>query len=374
MKFSTFHAFMLADAKVGGAVTEGPGFNTSPAKAIQDELELIEYADELGYDTCWVREHHFTQYGFLPNTMSLLAHAAARTERIRLGTAVVTLPLHHPIRAAEDTALIDVLSGGRLELGVGRGYQSIEFDAFGIPLSEARARTDESIEIMKRLWTAEGPLDFEGRFFQFSGVQLQPKPLQRPHPPIHYASISPESIVHYATMGIPFIVDPTGTTGSIATLAHAWRETAEECGHAPDGDLVACRYVWLAPTNVAARDYVDNAPPVTSLSVDPALTPRKRDGSIAEGYEYWERGWHGRTVDHYAAEADWDDRWIAGDVERVVSGIRALERMGYANLCVIFGLDAAPAPVPEIKRRMALFAREVMPAFDRGDAPAVSLP
>ena len=78
MKFSTFHAFMLADAKVGGAVTEGPGFNTSPAKAIQDELELIEYADELGYDTCWVREHHFTQYGFLPNTMSLLAHAAAR--------------------------------------------------------------------------------------------------------------------------------------------------------------------------------------------------------------------------------------------------------------------------------------------------------
>ena len=79
MKFSTFHAFMLADAKVGGAVTEGPGFNTSPAKAIADELELIEYADELGYDTCWVREHHFTQYGFLPNTMSLLAHAAART-------------------------------------------------------------------------------------------------------------------------------------------------------------------------------------------------------------------------------------------------------------------------------------------------------
>jgi len=139
MKFSTFHAFMLADAKVGGAVTEGPGFNTSPAQAIQDELELIEYADELGYDTCWVREHHFTHYGFLPNTMTLLAHAAARTERIRLGTAVVTLPLHHPIRAAEDAALIDVLSGGRLELGVGRGYQSIEFNAFGIALSEARA-------------------------------------------------------------------------------------------------------------------------------------------------------------------------------------------------------------------------------------------
>ena len=113
-------------------------------------------------------------------------------------------------------------------------------------------------------------------------------------------------------------------------------------------------------------------PPVTSLAVDPRLTPRNLDGSIAEGYEYWERGWHGRTVDHYASDADWENRWIAGDVERVVGGITALERMGYANLCVIFGLDAAPVPVPEIKRRMALFAQEIMPAFNPGKTAAVS--
>jgi hypothetical protein len=192
VKFSTFHSFMLVDAKLGGAVAEGQGFGVSPARAIQDELELIAYADELGYDTCWVREHHFTQYGFLPNTMALLAHAAARTERIRLGTAVVTLPLHHPIRAAEDAALVDVLSGGRLALGIGRGYQSIEFEAFGIPLAESRARTDEAIEIMRRLWSATAPIDFEGRFFQFHGITLQPKPVQQPLP-IHYASISRET-------------------------------------------------------------------------------------------------------------------------------------------------------------------------------------
>jgi alkanesulfonate monooxygenase SsuD/methylene tetrahydromethanopterin reductase-like flavin-dependent oxidoreductase (luciferase family) len=175
-------------------------------------------------------------------------------------------------------------------------------------------------------------------------------------------------------MGIPVIVDPTGTTGSIAGLAHVWRQAAVENGHSPHGDLVACRYVWLAPTNSEAKTYVNGAPRVTSLAVDPRLTPRNKDGAVAEGYEYWERGWHGRTVDHYAADADWDDRWIAGDAERVVSGIRALEQMGYANLCVIFGLDAVPAPLPEIKRRMALFAREIMPAFEPGGAPTMSLP
>jgi alkanesulfonate monooxygenase SsuD/methylene tetrahydromethanopterin reductase-like flavin-dependent oxidoreductase (luciferase family) len=255
---------------------------------------------------------------------------------------------------------------------VGRGYQSIEFDAFGVPLSEARARTDEAIEIMTRLWTSDVPIDFEGRFFQFHDIMLQPKPIQRPHPPIHYASISRDSIVHYGKLGIPVIVDPTGTTGSIADLADAWGQAAADNGHPRRGDLLACRYVWLAPTNAEARAYVGNAPAVTSLAVDPKLTPRNTDGSIAAGYEYWERGWHGRTVDHYANAADWDDRWIAGDVARVVSGIRALEEMGYANLCVIFGLDAQPAAVPEIKRRMALFAKEIMPAFEPGEALALS--
>ena len=156
---------MLTDAKLGGAVAEGQGHGLDHAKAIQDELELIRFADELGYDSCWVREHHFTDYGFLPNTMTLLAHAAAQTERIRLGTAVVTLPLHHPIRAAEDAALVDVLSGGRLDYGVGRGYQSIEFEALGVPIGESRARTDEALEIMTRLWTSDDPVEFEGEFF-----------------------------------------------------------------------------------------------------------------------------------------------------------------------------------------------------------------
>jgi alkanesulfonate monooxygenase SsuD/methylene tetrahydromethanopterin reductase-like flavin-dependent oxidoreductase (luciferase family) len=363
MKFSTFHSFMLTDAKLGGAVAEGQGHGLEHGHAIREELELIRVADELGYDGCWVREHHFTDYGFLPNTMTLLAHAAAVTERIRLGTAVVTLPLHHPVRAAEDAALVDLLSDGRLDYGIGRGYQSIEFDAFNVPLAESRARTDEAIEIMTRLWTEPEPVHFKGEFFDVPGIRIQPGPVQRPHPPLYYASISPDSVIHYGAKGIPCIVDPTGTLGSIAELARRWSEAAKANGHPGRGDLVACRYTWVAPSVEEARRYVDNAPRVTGLSVDPALTPRNQDGTVADGYEYWRQGWHGRTLDHYASSEDWENRWLAGDVDRVVEGIRALEEMGYANLCVIFGQDAVPPPISEVKERMARFANEIFPAF-----------
>ena len=177
MKFSTFHSFMLTDAKgvAPDHLLEGQRVGSTHHGAIADELALIRAADRLGFDTCWMREHHFTDYGFLPNTMTMAAHAAALTERIRLGTAVITLPLHHPIRVAEEIALVDVLSGGRVDVGIGRGYQSVEFDAFAVPLGEARARTDEAIEVLRALWTRDR-VDHHGRFWDFDGVHLQPRP------------------------------------------------------------------------------------------------------------------------------------------------------------------------------------------------------
>ena len=168
-----------------------------------------------------MREHHFTDYGFLPNTMTMAAHAAALTERIRLGTAVITLPLHHPIRVAEEIALVDVLSGGRVDVGIGRGYQSVEFDAFAIPLDEARSRTDEAIEVLRALWTQDR-VDHHGRFWDFEGVHLQPRPVQQPCPPLYYASVNVDSISHYAAQGIPFIVDSTLRTSRLAELADLW--------------------------------------------------------------------------------------------------------------------------------------------------------
>ncbi len=363
MRFSTFHAFMLTDAKGQNGLLEGQAVGRSHHAAMGDELSLIRAADELGFDRCWMREHHFTDYGFLPNTMVMAAHAAAVTERIRLGTAVITLPLHHPVRVAEDVALVDVLSGGRVDVGVGRGYQSVEFDTFGVPLDEARGRTDEAIDVMRALWQG-APVAHRGRFWQFDEVRVQPAPIQQPHPPLYYASISTDSITHYAAKGIPFIVDSTVRTSRLAELADLWRGVARANGHRDVGaDLVAVRYVWLDRDDAAARDYVAAAPAVTSTRTDPRLRPLRRDGTVAAGYEYWDKGWHGRDLAYYDREPDWSDRWVAGGPERVIEQLRALHDVGIRDVCCVFGLDRVAPPRREIERRMELFARLILPEF-----------
>jgi alkanesulfonate monooxygenase SsuD/methylene tetrahydromethanopterin reductase-like flavin-dependent oxidoreductase (luciferase family) len=364
VKFSTFHAFMLGDVKgvAGDHLLEGQRIGGTHRAAIADELTLIRAADELGFDTCWLREHHFTDYGFLPNTMTMAAHVAGVTERIRIGTAVITLPLHHPVRVAEEVALVDVLSGGRVDVGIGRGYQSIEFDAFGVPLAQARSRTDEAIRLLRALWT-EDAVHHQGTW-PLDGVRLQPRPVQAPHPPLYYASVNSDSIIHYAKQGIPFIVDSTVQTSQLAVLADTWRDVARAHGHpADDAELVAVRYVWLDDTDDAARDYVASTPKVTSLATDSRIRPVDKDGNIAAGYEYWDKGWHGRDLAYYSHDLDWNDRWIAGTPDRIVEQLRHLGDIGIRNVCCVFGLSATPPSTDDVRARMARFARDVMPAF-----------
>ncbi len=373
MKFSTFHSFMLVDAIRGGKLPDDVDAGILPQhydqvvsthhNEIQMELEEIRWVEELGFDGVWLREHHFTDYGFLPNTMVMLGYIASMTKRIRLGSAVVTLPLHNPVRAAEDAALVDVISNGRLNYGIGRGYQSIEFDTLGVPMDDSRERCSEEIESIIQLWSND-TASYHGRFVDFEQVRLQPKPLQQPHPPVFYASISKESVLHFAKLGIPFIVDSTLTLSSLDQLCAAWSEVASAHGHDPgSGELVAMRTVWLDETDERAREYVGRAPKVESTAHDPKLAPRKKDGSIARGYEYWQRGWHGRSLKHYDTSENWENRWIAGDIDRVVGGIERLEEMGVKNLIVGFGSDPEPTSRAEKRRRMELFAREVMPHF-----------
>ncbi|MEV4090036.1 LLM class flavin-dependent oxidoreductase, partial [Nonomuraea fuscirosea] len=195
MKFSTFHLFHRFD---------GQSF-----KDVYDyHLELIELAEELGFDGVRLAEHHFRDYGVVPNLFTMLAHAAARTTDLRLGTGIVVLPLHDPVHVAEEAALVDVLSGGRLELGIGRGYQSFEFEGFGIDLAEARDRFNEALEVIVGLWTQDS-YQHEGKFYKTGAeVSLVPRPLQSPHPALHVAAVSPETVTMYAERGLPILADP----------------------------------------------------------------------------------------------------------------------------------------------------------------------
>jgi alkanesulfonate monooxygenase SsuD/methylene tetrahydromethanopterin reductase-like flavin-dependent oxidoreductase (luciferase family) len=231
-----------------------------------------------------------------------------------------------------------------------------------VPLAEARARTDEAIAVLRAAWSGE-PIVHDGRFWRFDGVRVQPRPRQRPHPPLWYASVNPDSVAHYAALGIPFLVDSTVRTSKLAELADTWRGIARANGHDAGAELAAVRYVWLDDDDDAARQHVARAPRVTTTETGTDIRPVEADGRIAEGYEYWAKGWHGRDLAYYGHEDDWGDRWVAGGPERVIAQLRALADMGIGDVCCVFGLEPRPVPVEEARRRMARFAREVMPAL-----------
>lgn len=378
MKFSMFHLF-----------TQLP--ERSVQETYEYETQIILWADELGFDTAWIAEHHFRNYGTVPNTMLLLASLAAKTKRIRLGNAVVIMPFFHPLRVAEDAAMVDMISGGRLNFGFGRGYQGVEFTAFETSLDDTREKTDEAMAIVLKAWTGE-PFSHHGKHWNFDDVQVIPTPVQKPRPPLFYASINPQSIEHNAKRGVPFIVDASTTQEQLRESITAWRRIAREHGHDPDNaEIVTGRLVYLADTDeqakefitsqgrgprstyIFAQDYHPNREGKTyeekyarqSAPIDPMT------GQITKGYEYWEKGYLGRSPEamRSSTEEAWEQRWVAGDLDRVIRKIEELEAIGVGNIMCTFGYQdprfgpVMKPPLPEMRQIMERFAREVIPHF-----------
>jgi alkanesulfonate monooxygenase SsuD/methylene tetrahydromethanopterin reductase-like flavin-dependent oxidoreductase (luciferase family) len=167
------------------------------SQALHDALEQIELADRLGLDEVWLGEHRFSRHGLLSGFFSFAGAVVARTQKVRIGTAVVVLPLHNPILVAEEIAMLDVLSGGRMEIGIGSGYQRQEFDGLGIDMNESRARFREATEVLRKAWTEE-TLTFHGQFTHVDNLWVLPKPIQKPHPPLW-----PSAPVHPPSSGPP---------------------------------------------------------------------------------------------------------------------------------------------------------------------------
>jgi len=166
-------------------------------------FEQVAYADQAGLDSMWVTEHHFTDDGYLAAVMPALAAIAARTKRVTIGTYVLLAPFYHPLRLAEDAALIDVLSNGRLRLGIGLGYRQEEFEGLQISRKERLKRTLETIDILKRAWTGE-PFSFAGKYFNFREVRVLPRPISQPHPELLWGGMAPEAIRRGAKLGLSF--------------------------------------------------------------------------------------------------------------------------------------------------------------------------
>jgi alkanesulfonate monooxygenase SsuD/methylene tetrahydromethanopterin reductase-like flavin-dependent oxidoreductase (luciferase family) len=171
-------------------------------------MAQIELADSLGFDTVWLGELHFSRgFSILADPLMVLAAAAQRTSRLRLGTAVTLLPLHNPVKIAEEAAIVDILSNGRLEFGVGRGTAPLHYAGYDIPQEESRARFEEALDFILEAWTHER-FSYQGKYFRAQDLTLVPRPVQIPYPPVRIAANSPDTFPIAARRGLPIFATP----------------------------------------------------------------------------------------------------------------------------------------------------------------------
>ena len=236
MKFAVLQFFSWPDRRVDLA--------TVYARA----LERIEIMDRNAYDAVWLAEHHFSSFSVCPSVHMVGVLAAARTRRLRIGTGVSLAPFYHPLRLAEEVALLDQLSGGRVNWGAGRGFARVEFEAFGVPPTESTSRFRETVEIVLKAWTNER-LNFAGEHFRFADVEVLPKPAQRPHPPVWLAASSEAAIEWAAGRGFSILMDPHSSAVEIGRKRRFYAERLAAAGFSDAGrDIPVARLVALGRT------------------------------------------------------------------------------------------------------------------------------
>jgi probable F420-dependent oxidoreductase len=319
-------------------------------------LEQISWADSLGFDSVWLSEHHFTDEGYLPSMFPMLATLAPRTTRMRLGTAVLLAPLHHPLRLAEDAAVVDQISGGRLELGLGPGYRPEEFGALGVPRNQRGSRTDETIQIVKTAWSAQ-PFSFQGRHFRFSDVTVAPPPVQQPHPPLWIGGSSSASARRAARFDCNYMPD-SGAPPSVYRLY----------GDVLQGGLEGDGRHRIATNRII---YVCDDPEQGWREVGPHylyVFNRYREWFAAAG-DFPELGGALYSPDSLSREIHW-----VGTPEMISSAIRDLQQRVPVDTLIFWahppGLDPEKS-----SRSLELFARHVLPHFAESQvvqAPPVS--
>ena len=250
---------------------------SDPARGYRDYLDFLLEAEALGYRGCFLTEHHFTGWGQVSAPLHLLTWLAAHTTTLRLGTAVMVLAWHNPILLAEQAATVDVLSGGRLELGVGRGYRHNEFHGFAMDDAEAEARFEESLSVMTRAWTSAERFSHRGRFWRFDDIVLEPPPLQRPHPPIWVSAGRDASIIRAAERGYRLLLDQFSPVDIIRQRIALYRATVEANGRAFDPRSVAV--ARDACLTVDAADALRRRAAGHQRMIDAARTPGRDGGS-----------------------------------------------------------------------------------------------
>ena len=348
MKFGLFHSIQLPDP-------------TQQVKYYKDALAQVLHAEKLGFDSVWITEHHFSRHGIVSSTMSLLAYLAGVTERIRLGTAVTVLPFHNPIQLAEEVATVDLLSDGRMDFGVGRGFQWGEFHKLNIPMDEASRRFEETMEVLNKAWTSTEPFDHAGEFWLFNDMTVQPKPVQLPHPPIFVAASSEASVNRVARNDWNLLIGQGEPYGEVANQIQYYKGALVEAGHEYEQDrVVVARAMYTAPTLPQSRQ--DTEAPFMWFKETGQEVGAPRDNNVELLPEEY-RAYRGRFARDITFDYNdmYENVMLFGTPDDLTARIKDLEKSGVDK--IIFFINFGGIEHQKVLNSLDLFAKEVMPNF-----------
>ena len=348
MKFGLFHSVQLPDP-------------SEQDRYYSEALEQVIHAERLGYNSVWFTEHHFTRHGIVSATLSVLAYLAGVTNSIRLGTAVTVLPFHNPVQLAEQTATVDVLSNGRLDLGVGRGYQWGEFHRMGVPMDEASRRFEEGMKVLTRAWTATEPFDHRGEFWSFNDMTAQPRPVQQPHPPVFVAASGADSVARVVRNDWNLLIGQGESQQQVARQVEFYSDALAEveAEYTPQR-LVVARAMYAAPsTELARREAKVPFMWFKDTGQEVSAPPGQRLDLLPEEFAAYRSRY---TPDaRFDYDASCDNVMLFGSPEHIVDRIGQLREAGVENL--IFFVNFGGIEHQKVLDSLELFAAEVMPQF-----------
>ena len=342
--------------RFGSFVFSISGDRAADGQVIRQTLREIEWAEEAGMDAVWLTEHHFDGAVAYADPVVFGAAVAMRTHRVKIGFAVVELALHHPVRLAVQTALLDQLSGGRLIVGTGRGSALNEYEylGFGLTLDQGFDMVDEAEELLVRAWT-EDDVVHHGKYWQVEFPTLRPKPLQKPHPPIIRACITEPSLVEQAARGRPVLIG----IQTLETLRHRlgrFRETMAGSGFGPEQVEAALDQTWCQRALLVSDsdDHAREAGHEALLRFRKHLDDARRDFNPG--------GLPSKDPNVPPPPGDQvQHAYLAGTPETVAGGIEELRDAGVRNL--LLNVNVGQIPVDVVEKSLRLFGQEVLPRF-----------
>lgn len=326
----------------------------------QNELKLADLAEPLGFDSIWGVEHHFTDYTMCPDVLQFLSYMAGRTERVQLGSMVVVLPWHDPMRIAEQFSVLDHLSGGRAIIGVGRGLGRVEFEGFRLDMSESRTRFAESAKMLVDA-LENGVAEFDGELIKQPKVDIRPKPYKSFHGRTYAAAVSPESSLALAQLGLGILIIPQKPWSEVENELKAYREIFQEVNGTPAPPPIVVGFTFCHEDEDRAKEMASEYVGNYWDSIMDHYEFRSDHLKETKGYEYY--GKFTEKIEQYGTQDVKDfflDLQVWGTPDQCYDKIMSTrDRVGSDSFLAAFSFGAMP--YDEVEKSMRLFAKEVLP-------------